>query len=286
MSSVRVRSVLGQPILALLNAWPDRRALQQRDFQRLLVRGILARAQDLGFVVEEHWLCEPGMKGARMSEILHTRGIGGIIIPGVPSSAATDLDVKWEQFAVVACGRSLKSPNFHRASPALYDSARLAVQAAMDANRTRLGLVLSPEVDRAHDEQWSGAFLAAQRQWPEKDCVPILCVDPNAQSEFITWLEKWRPDTIVTSLNYLPVHEWLKAAPAKQTKRVALIELFRPGRVSDTPRVDANAKLIGAAAVDLLVSQLLRHERGVPQYRQEILVPPTWVSGTGWNKSL
>jgi LacI family transcriptional regulator len=281
MSTVRVRSVLGQPILALLNAWPDRRALHLRDFQRLLISAIVARAHALGFSVEEHWLHEPGMTGSRLSDILHARGIDGIVIPGVPPSSASNLKLKWERFAVVACGRSVKSPDFHRAAPALYDSMRLAVRAVVGSGRKRLGLVLSPEVDEMQDEQWTGAFLAAQRKWDRKSRLPTLSIEPAEKKVFFKWLEEYRPDAIITSLNYLPVHEWLKAAPPHLAEGVQLVELFRSGKAEGCPRVDANGELIGAAAVDLLISQILRDERGIPQYRNEVLVPATWVDSPG-----
>jgi LacI family transcriptional regulator len=36
---------------------------------------------------------------------------------------------------------------------------------------------------------------------------------------------------------------------------------------------------IAVAAVDLVATQLLHHERGVPEVPRQILIPPAWVEG-------
>jgi LacI family transcriptional regulator len=37
---------------------------------------------------------------------------------------------------------------------------------------------------------------------------------------------------------------------------------------------------VAAAAVDLVATQLLQHERGVPEAPRQILIPPAWVEGS------
>jgi LacI family transcriptional regulator len=43
--------------------------------------------------------------------------------------------------------------------------------------------------------------------------------------------------------------------------------------------IDQNANLVGEAAVDLLIGQLQRNERGLPDYPKTTLVGGTWVDG-------
>jgi len=50
----------------------------------------LAKANELGFNLEHFWLGEPGLTHGRLSRILYSRGINGVII----ASHAREIDVE------------------------------------------------------------------------------------------------------------------------------------------------------------------------------------------------
>lgn len=278
MSEVRTRRVSGQPILALLNAWPERELLHRRIFHAHAIAGIQSRASELGFSAEEFWLHEPRMTPARTAKILRARGIDGVIVLGMAEPNST-LDFDFAQFASAACGTSLRHPVIHRATPALFDAMQLAVRQARAAGAIRIGLALTPFIDERNEERWRGAFLVAQRHEPPAGRLPPLFLRADEPERFLRWREKHRPDVIISSLSELPIPDWLARASLRAPRDVGLISLYAADAFPRAARVDANAAHIGAACVDLVVAQLHRNERGLPPFRKEVVIAPSWVGG-------
>lgn len=280
MSEVRTRQVTGSPVLALLNAWPERSALQERLIQRQYVLGMCRRADELGYTVEEFWLMEPGMSGVRLGNILTSRGISGVLLPGLPE-ACTTVPLPWERLAAAACGPSLLSPDLHRAGPAFHRAMTLALGELANAGIRRVGLVLDPVQDTRNEHLWSAGFLWQQRQLAKADRIPPLLVSEEQEDVFRTWRRRHKPAAILTSLLFLPsLPEWLKRCGGKTAAGTPLVTLYESSRHPGVSRVDANAPLIGATCVDLVVSQLQRNERGIPAFRKDVLIDPVWVRGS------
>ena len=71
-------------VLAFLDPWPRDPSIPDRYHLKLLHEGASQRAQELGFRIDTLWLKEKGMTQRRMSSILYTRGIRGLLIPPLP----------------------------------------------------------------------------------------------------------------------------------------------------------------------------------------------------------
>ena len=279
MSEVRTQRVAGQPILALINAWPVRAALRERLFQRQILIGVERRAAELGFGTEEFWTREPGMTDARLSKVLRARGIDGVVVLGMPEAHGA-LALDWPQFAGAACGTSLYSPIIHRATPALYRAMMLALEKVRAAGCKRVGLALTPEIDARNEHVWKAAFLGEQHGRPARERIPPIFVGDGNRDAFLRWVERHQPDAVVTSLIFLPkLPAWLRSAGIGVPRDLALVTLYESERHAGTARVDSSAEHIGATAVDLVVAQLHRNERGLPSFRKDVLIAPTWVPG-------
>ena len=70
--------------------------------------GASQRAKERGYRLETLWLSEPGMSGQRMSNILWTRGIHGVLLP--PQEALTSIDLDWDSLSSVTFGYTLLQP--------------------------------------------------------------------------------------------------------------------------------------------------------------------------------
>ena len=67
--------------LAFLTSWPERDEWYQKAYNdRNYYKGACERAAKLGYEIEVFWAKEPGMTARRLSKILHTRSIRGVII--------------------------------------------------------------------------------------------------------------------------------------------------------------------------------------------------------------
>ena len=77
-----------------------------------MVQGARARAEELGFGLEEFWL--RGMSGKRLCSILSNRGIQCLILAPIFSRAHGHLSLEWERFSTVTTGLGLWRPQLHR----------------------------------------------------------------------------------------------------------------------------------------------------------------------------
>jgi len=93
--------------LGFITSWPTRDGWKALPHQRLFFSGVEKRARELGYKVDVFWLREPGMTSRRMSQILYTRGIRGLILQSLPKSHG-HLSLYWKNFAAVAKGFSFR----------------------------------------------------------------------------------------------------------------------------------------------------------------------------------
>jgi len=73
-----------QANLGLVNCSPKKDLSENHTFRRLR-EGVLRRAEQLGYGVEEFWLQQPDMRPERIKQILETRGIRGLILVAATS---------------------------------------------------------------------------------------------------------------------------------------------------------------------------------------------------------
>lgn len=96
--------------IAFLNLWPDPAEWNASPWFTRFVTGARQRARALGFGFEEYWLAAPGMTAKRMSGILKTRGIQGVIV-GSLTETGTPPALDWQDFVAVAQSHSLTHPD-------------------------------------------------------------------------------------------------------------------------------------------------------------------------------
>ncbi len=97
-----------QAVLAWINNWPERSRLRENScFDRYCI-GASERAQQLGYVVEEFWLREPGMTPEKLARILKARNIQGLLMAPQPRPYAAELRFNFADFSAIAFGDSMQ----------------------------------------------------------------------------------------------------------------------------------------------------------------------------------
>ena len=117
MSQVRARKPMKNiTTIAFLTAFPTPDAWRKvSHVYRDYFDGAVERAAELGYRVEEIWAKEPGMTGRRLSDVLETRGIRGLLVGPLPPSRG-HLSLDWSRFVSATMGYSMWRPDLHRAS--------------------------------------------------------------------------------------------------------------------------------------------------------------------------
>lgn len=279
MSYLRVRRRSPtHEVIAVLHAFPDREPWQTNTHLRTMRQNLHVRAARAGFSAEDFWLAEPGMTPARLAGILRARGITGVVLLPFPHYTPS-LEFDWSSFASAALGHSLGVP-VHRVSPHQYRDSRMALQKLAALGYTRPGLVLNPDVDERVEHYFVAAYLIEARRAGLR-MPPLLFT--NGADQFFRWLDRVRPDAILLAQQPPAKREvlsWLSHAQLRCPRDIGLALLDVPHDVTDrTSGVRQSYDAIACAAMDLVIAQILRGERGLPTAPQIIQIQGRWVEG-------
>lgn len=261
--------------IAWLDLWhDDREAAGATDFN-LMLRGAIQRADQLGYQIQVHHVVRDGTSPARLRQVLISRSQWGVVIPPVPQgSMHYPLDM--EGLTGVTIGTSLHSPTMHRVAANLYQGGQLACRQLREDGHHRIGLVLSPSMNERVEGKWLAAYLAEQFQWPRAQRLPPLLVSAGEADQFYRWLSRHKPDVILIA--ELHVEHWIssKAKSGISAPPTAWLRMLKT-RPKETRAIDTGPEKMGAAAVDLVVGQIHRNERGNPDAAHTLLLDGVWV---------
>ena len=238
--------------------------------------GARERAERLGFRLEEFWLVAPGMTQERMGAIMRARGIGGIVVAPLENPGGS-ISLDWNGFAVATIGYSLLAPILHRASNHQLHSIRLAINELTARGYRRIGLAIERKNDVRADHNWVTGLLYYQNQIPPKDRIPPFLPAEMSSQGVADWIRKWKPDVIMSGR--LGLLRLLKEMGLRVPDDIGYASLAYYPEMGDVAGVDQNTKAVGGVAVDLVVDQLYRNERGIPERSKIVMIEGDWVDG-------
>ncbi len=273
------RPVCERAVLAWITNHPTRDLWRENSCQCLYFNGAESRAQERGYRLDHFWAGEPGMGGARLSDILVARGIRGVLL--APQHHPREIDLRWSEFSAVTIGRTRIAPRLHNVYHHAYRMMTQLLAETHARGYTRPALVGFREHDDRVDCNWSAAFLVHQQTLRRADRLPPLLVDAWDRRAFLDWVERRRPDVIISKLPEVVTALREAGHEVPGGIGVALHSLVRHG--SDLPEASGMLKhpsQVGQMAVDLLVDMLHRDDRGVPALPQQLLLEGTWNEGS------
>jgi len=272
------RSTPARLALGIITNFCTRGGWKRSPMHREFLEGAAICAERHGYRLEEFWLREPRMSKDRISQILYTRNIPGLLIAPL-SVPFGHLRLDWARFSVVALGHSLAWPAFNRVVDQQYHSIRLALHRLRKLGYLRPGLAIQMSSDQAAHHHWAGGFLVEQEARPLASRVPLFVVPISRwnQGEFHIWFKKFRPD-VVLGLDE-EIVAWLEEAGSAVPRDVGFLHLNCPDKSGKYAGVYHNGPAVGAAAIDFLVDMMQRNERGIPELPKWILVEGSWQNG-------
>jgi DNA-binding LacI/PurR family transcriptional regulator len=272
------RSMPREWVLGFITGFSTRDGWRQSPLHVDFYEGAAQEANRRGYRLEEFWLREPRMTGQRLSQILHTRNIPGLLIAPLPVPLG-HLRLDWDKFSAVALGYSLAWPPLHRAVDQQFQSVRLALHETRRHGYRRPGLALRASLDQSAHHHWAGAFLVDQRSRKPSQRVPLFMVPDREweHSAFQDWFRKNHPDVILSP--HEEVLEWIQRMELSVPRDVGFVHLSCPDNSGRFAGVYHHGRAVGSAAVDFLVDMIHRNERGIPETPRWVLVEGTWQNG-------
>jgi LacI family transcriptional regulator len=238
--------------------------------------GAKARAEALGYTLEEWWVAKPGMTEHRFSEILFNRNIHGLLIAPLPAGGST-LKLEWSRFATGTIAFSLASPLIHRASNDQYLSIGMALDELSKLGYRRIGLAITDEEDMRVQRKWSAGFMVYQQGIEPNRHVPHLLATGAFPRAVAEWFDEHRPDAVLSQDSKMP--EYLSQLGYSVPKDVGVAHLSLNEADTAFAGINQNSRLVGASALDLVDAQLRRNERGLPPAPKTVLILGRWIAG-------
>jgi len=272
----RSKGQIVRGVLAVLELMPvDRRRYENR-FNAVLLRGIVARAGELGFNVERFELGAGGPTLQDVDAVLRSRPIQGVLI--LPVSGSPDFSgMTWERYAALYVDYYIAHPSLHCVSPDHYRAMVALVQELHHRGYRRPGLVMDTRMNSRLHFRWEGAFRAVQQSLYGTANAPVLLLDTPCQLQFARWFKQHDPDVVLT--HFYEATGWMATCGAKlgETHGYVCLNSFRTE--GDCAALDLQPELLGTRATDLVISQLLNNEYGVPQSASLTTVPARLLDG-------
>lgn len=276
--------------LALVNANRDPDALRSHPTVPTYVEGCESRAAKLGYSFDRFWLHDPTLNASRWLQILHTRGIKGIVLVGLMDTNRLPEPLRpvWEQLPTVVTGVRTREPALSFCSVDHHHLALTAFERALALGYRRPGLVIDDVIDALVERRFSAGYFTGQRTLlPRTQHVPLFGerkgVD-GEQGRFQAWLERHEPDVVFTLYNN--VLDWLKAAGRRVPEDIGVIQLEWRATRPEIAGMNQHNFVTGEAAVDMVVSQIHNNETGVQAFPRATLIGATWVDGASVREQL
>ena len=261
--------------LAWMSNWHQPTTSGWGGVNRWYFEGATAHAAQLGYQIEEHALRARGMTPERLAQILQARGIQGILLPPQPQSGM-EISFPFDRFSVLTFGYTLAQPEFNTIALHHYRAVEMLFRKLIALGYKRPGLAVRSEHDARVECLWSAAFWSEQRRLPVSRRVPLLLENSLARDGFLTWVERHKPDVIISSSD--DAYKWMIQAGIGVPEKIGFT-LLTAHADSYYSGIWQNLQLTGAKAVDSLIDMIHRGERGIPEVRSSILVDATWLPG-------
>lgn len=243
-------------------------------FLQRVFRGAKARAEALGYGLEQFWTAERGMTARRLSQVMKSRGIVGVLLSPVIHEAEVTLDLDWSSFAPAVIGSARWNPELHHAGHHHYLAMRMTLENLAAAGCRRPMAILDADVNERARRAWEAAFAVFHPS--RAAAAELLKVGLPENRRAVAQLMKVnRPDAVVVSDHATIVQ--LRAMDFDAAAAVPVFTLHWLPSAPDIGGIDQSYDMVAANAVDLVVSQLNGNETGVPPWPRMLLFPGRWV---------
>lgn len=255
---------------AVTGKWPSARKHYE---------GVCAQAHRLGYEVERFWFHDREVSPVQLVKILCHRGIQGLIIHYLPTpeDQLHLLQMDLRNFAVASLGARMNSPCIHYSGIDHYGIMDTALRELRKLGYRRVGIAIDGYAHNIVEGRFSGAYLNWEETVAHSDKVAHFGTSDFSKEAFIRWFRTNKPE-VVLCIDTV-VLDWLAEIGANIPDTVGVVHLDWCEEFGPMTGIRQKHEAAAAAVVDLIVGQLNRNERGIPEDPKTILSGGSWIGG-------
>ena len=236
----------------------------------------IAAAEKAGYRLERY-LINSEMGYQRLDQILHTRGVHGILLAPLHENGNWP-NFPWEKYAVVRYGNEQLGIPGHRVSPDHVENMKEAFRKIREKGYERIGYIAGAASLPGAELREAGYHMA-QKKMDDSLWIPVFHQqaddDISHQRRFTEWMTKYRPQAIISE--DMELHELLH----HEGWDPASLGIVYTSVCSDGDRTGIcwNSEDIGKIGFQLLDSQIKVGYKGAPDIAQNVLIAGSWIEG-------
>jgi LacI family transcriptional regulator len=247
--------------IAFVHAFPRRDDCREYAYAGGCLRGAQAAAQNRGYLCEPFWLREPGITPQRLSQILWTQNVQGLLIAPLPVDFPL-IEIDWKKFAALSLDYSLLRPVLNRVvDDHAFGIERVLVEVARRGYQ-RPGLVLRASQDVRTHHIRLGVFIVncgLHADW--HPVAPLILPEDKWDSDlYADWIKREQPDVVLTEEGELPSATRALGLRVPRDLGIAFFHKENPKRSLSGLLI--NAPEVGATAANILIRMIETNERG------------------------
>ncbi|MGC4074132.1 MAG: LacI family DNA-binding transcriptional regulator [Nibricoccus sp.] len=248
-------------------------------FVKRLVQGASARAARLGYNLDHIELGAYSGRAQALTRMLIARGISGLILAPTANPASYDQLLDWSRFAAVAMTYSVVDPRVHRVVTHHFDNAVRTFALLDQRGFKRVALAMTRDMEFRANHSYSGAYFRTTLESGKK-ILPILFLDDTSRRSMRTWFEDNQPDAIVAANAHQVRDILLPGLGARICAQTAFATLDYE-QTAGIAGIDQRFEIIGGHALDAVVAQIHRNEKGLPDNPTIAMVEGHWNEESG-----
>ena len=238
---------------------------EEKDFNRLLIKGAFERAEELGFSVDFINIFEKGITAKRLDQIILNRGIQGILIPPI-SEKGLNLDLDWSNVSVVSLTRMKETQRFHSVQAHTSRDVIRLFDLVVRKGYKRPGIVIHPDLENRRNTHTYTRYL--QFCYDTFKINPLPALAPKKDSDFKAWISKYKPDVIIGPADwcYNTLTQNLGIKVPEEMGYAGYVD----AQESNISGIIQRPYEIGRAGIELLTAHIIRSDRGIPDHTKNV----------------
>jgi DNA-binding LacI/PurR family transcriptional regulator len=208
------------------------------------------------------------MTPARLRGILLARSIKGVIIAPYASGVGT-LQMDMTGLCAATAGYSITFPPVHRACPNYLQMMDELIDHLQRLHFQRIGFIMTYHRGGIGHKLLTSSYLYYQSLLSPKERIPILPREAVGEKQITAWLKQHRPEVVISSGRVFNLLQGMGLAIPGDVY-FANLDLSEPPR--QAAGMDHRYQLVGAEAVNLVLTQFTLNLTGVPPNPKVVLV--------------
>jgi LacI family transcriptional regulator len=245
-----------------------------------LLKGARRAAERMGYQIVPFQLEDSAMEGARLSRIIRSRGIDGVIIAALDVTTRK-LAMHWDYFSSLCIESQHLGLSLHRVANNQSGATRTAVRRLFELGYRTIGLAVGESEETSLGKPFTAGYLIEIYEHKGLRCIPplLLNIEPDATTaaRLRSWVSEYEIDGVLS--NWSSVPSLLKKAGLAIPREIGVATLDHNPHRGAIAGIRQSHELVGERAVEALALLMKTNQRGLFRLPNTTLIDGVWEDG-------